>query len=147
MKSTVLLGALIVPLVLFVSCDGSPLGSPTPESEAPGNFPSPRPPRPPTNFPPLSGPSRTFVFHSELSYPVRDFTKQSRFVLYDNGAFELRYPHLADGTYHGAYEEDNGVVAFSWDATGRLSNGELAVDFSEQSEQADFEDAIYVLMP
>ena len=54
------------------------------------------------NFPPLSGPSRTFIFDGELTYPVRDFTRKSRFVLYDNGAFVLQYPSsLGDGRYRG----------------------------------------------
>jgi hypothetical protein len=142
MKSAVRYAALIVLLVLSTACDSPPPGSPTPP-----DFSLPRQP-PPANLPPLSGPSRTFIFDRELSYPVRDFTKQSRFVLYDNGAFELRYPHVADATYRGSYEEDDGVVAFSWGGmVGRLSNGELAVDFNELAEQADYEDAIYVLTP
>jgi hypothetical protein len=37
----------------------------------------------------LAGPSRTFTFNHELSFPVSGYTKQSRFVLYDDGAFVL----------------------------------------------------------
>ena len=146
MKSTVRYAALIVLLVLSAACGSRPpLGSPTPE-----DFPVLRQPPPPTNLPPRSGPSRTFAFDRELSYPVRGFTKQSRFVLYDNGAFELQYPpsEYGPGLFPGEYTDTDGVIAFSsLGATGRLSNGELAVDFNDYAEHADFEDAIYVLMP
>jgi len=43
------------------------------------------------------GASRTFLFDRELSYRVNDYTKMSRFVLYDNGAFVLQYPSLGEG--------------------------------------------------
>ena len=49
---------------------------------------------PPTNFPPLSGPARTFIFE-RADYRVAEYTEKSRFVLYDNGALALRYPNRA----------------------------------------------------
>jgi hypothetical protein len=62
----------------------------------------------------LSGPSRTFVFDRELSYRVSNYTKESRFVLYDNGAFVLQYVGLGGG-YRGGYTEANGVIVFEWE--------------------------------
>ncbi len=42
-----------------------------------------------------------------------DLTTASRFVLYDNGAFELQYVGL--GEYRGGYTEANGVINFQWE--------------------------------
>jgi hypothetical protein len=63
----------------------------------------------------LSEPSRTFFFDRELSYPVSDYTKKSRFVLYDNGAFVLQYLSLGEGGYRGGYKDANGVIVFEWE--------------------------------
>ncbi len=63
----------------------------------------------------MSGPSRTFFFDRELSYPVSDYTKKSQFVLYDNGAFVLQYPSLGEGGYRGGYKDANGVITFEWE--------------------------------
>ena len=68
----------------------------------------------------LSGPSRTFVFDRELSYRVSDYTKMSRFVLYDNGAFVLRFPSLGEGGYRGGY---NGRKRRHNFRVGRLERG------------------------
>ena len=93
MKTTVGRGAAVVLVVFFVACGSSAPTSPSrtgqPVTPAPPTLPTPQPS---IDFPPLSGPSRTFIFDGELSYHVRDFTKNSRFVLYDNGALELQYP-------------------------------------------------------
>ena len=109
----------------------------------------------------MSGPSRTFIFDNELAYPVRDFTRQSHFVLYDNGAFVLQYPpsQFGDGTFRGRYWDTNGVIMFLFqssagrtvdeardDATGTLRGNSLAVEYQESMLHADFEDAVYVLM-
>src|SRR5687767_15267156 len=75
--------ALLV--VLCAGCGGSIPPSPTPTSQA-APAPSPTPPSAPGL--PLSGPFRMFTFERELSYPVQDRTKQSRFVLYDNRSEE-----------------------------------------------------------
>ena len=109
-----------------------------------------------TDFPPLSGPSRTFIFDRELSYRVSDYTKKSRFVLYDNGAFVLQYPSLGEGGYRGGYEDANGVITFEWEgwsvggpwgATGTLEGDSLTVQYNLIMQMTDFEDAVYVLMP
>jgi hypothetical protein len=110
------------------------------------------------NFPPLSGPSRTFIFDRELSYAVRDFTKKSRFILYDNGAFGLQYPGI-EYVYRGGYQDANGVLMFlfdsstgrsvnePWDdATGTLEGDSLTIQYQESMQHADFENAVYVLL-
>ena len=159
MNTTVRHGAVVVLLVLLAACGSSGPTSPT-RTNPPPALPLPTPP-PNISFPPLSGPSRTFLFDRELSYPVRDFTWNSRFVLYDNGAFVLQYPSssLGDGRFRGAYQDTNGVLMFlfefegrivgsAWDdATATLKGDSLTVRYRESMQHADFEDAVYVLMP
>src|SRR5688572_25522735 len=96
MYTVVRRSAVVVLVVLSVACGSSGPTSPT-GTNRPSALPPPIP-RPQQSFPPLSGPSRTFIFDGELSYRVRDFTRQSRFVLYDNGAFVLQYPRAALAT-------------------------------------------------
>jgi hypothetical protein len=124
-------------------------------------------------FPPLSGPSRTFVFDSEqtsrlwsvnpsfVSANPRDYTRNSRVVLYANGAFVLQYlpRSVGDSPFRGQYQDVNGVLMFlfefqgrsvddPWDdATGTLRGDLLTLQYAEGMHQADFEDAVYVLMP
>ena len=89
-------------------------------------------------------------------YPVGDYTRNSRFVLYDNGAFVLQYPSLSEGGYRGGYQDANGVIMFEWEgwnvagpwgATGTLKRDSLTIQYNEIMQLADFEDASYVLMP
>ena len=109
---------------------------------------------PATIFPPLSGPSRTFIFERELSYPVTGYTRNSRFVLYDNGAFVLQYPSLGEVGYRGGYKHANGVIKFEWEgwsvagpwgASGTLKGDSLTVQYNEIMHHTDFEDATYLL--
>ena len=157
MNSTVGRGAVVVLLVLFAACGSSGPTSPT-GTNPPSALPPPTPPTPPpaTVFPPLSGPSRTFLFDRELSYRVSDYTKKSRFVLYDNGAFVLQYPSLGEGGYRGGYEDANGVIRFEWEgwsvagpwgATGTLKGDSLTVQYNQIMQLTDFEDAVYVRIP
>jgi hypothetical protein len=99
----------------------------------------------------LSGPSRTFLFDRELSYPVHDYTRNSRFVLYDNGGFVLQF--VGRGEYRGGYTEANGVITFEWEgwsaagpwgATGLLSDDRLSVRYNIIMGLTDFEDAVYL---
>ena len=159
MNTPIRLGTVIGLVALFAACGSSGPTSPTGTNMSLG-FPSPTP-SPQTNFPPLSGPSRTFMFDRELSYPVRDFTRQSLLVLYDNGAFALQYPSSSrgDGRYRGAYQDANGVLMFlfefqgrsvaeQWDdATGTLKGESLTLEYDGIMQQADFENAVYLLMP
>jgi hypothetical protein len=154
MNTVVPRGAVVVLFVLCAACGKAGLTSPTEISQPPA-LPSPIPP-PATKFPPLSGPSRTFVFDRELSYRVSDYTKKSRFVLYDNGAFVLYYVSLGDGGYRGGYEDANGVIAFEWEgwssagpwgATGTIKGDSLTVQYNQIMQFTDFEDAVYVRIP
>jgi len=105
----------------------------------------------------LSGPSRTFVFEHSLSNHVSDYTKNSLFILYDNGAFVLQYPTVnGGGGYPGRYTESNGVMAFAWEgwniagpwaATGTLNGNSLTVNYNSIMQGSDFEDAAYMLRP
>jgi hypothetical protein len=146
--------AVVALVVLSAACETSVPTSPTGTNQ-PQALTSPTGP-PATNFPPLSGPSRTFVFDRELLYPVQDYTKKSRLVLYDNGAFVLRFPSVGEGGYRGGYSEDNGVITFGWEgwnvggpwgATGALNGHSLTVQYNEIMHFTDFEDAVYALAP
>jgi hypothetical protein len=84
-------------------------------------------------------------------YPVRDYTKNSRFVLYDNGAFALQYVSVG-GEYRGGYTEANGGITFEWEgwsaagawgATGTVNGGSLTVRYNDIMQLTDFEDAVY----
>jgi hypothetical protein len=150
LKSAAGSAAVILLLLLAAGCGSSAPGSPTPTPPPPPP-PSPPPiPSPARVFPPPSGPSRTFVFARELSYPVSGFTRESRFVLYDNNAFVLEYPTLGPPGYRGAYMEAGGVVMFlfmgqgrtvdePWDdATGTWDGDTLTVQYEEQNAALGF---------
>jgi hypothetical protein len=103
---------------------------------------------------PPYGPSRTFIFDRELPYRVSAYTRESRFVLYDNGAFVLQ--HVGLGLeYRGGYTEENGRIAFEWEgwsaagpwgATGAVQGDSLTVQYNLIMQLTDFEDAVYALM-
>jgi hypothetical protein len=91
-----------------------------------------------------------------LSYRVSEYTKKSRFVLYDNGAFVLMFPSIGEGGYRGGYTETNGAITFEWEgwsvagpwgATGTLKDGSLTVRYNGIMQLTDFEDAVYLLTP
>ncbi len=98
------------------------------------------------NFAPLAG--TPFVFSAPSSYPVRDYTTDSRFVISDDGRFTLQYVSLGK-EYAGTYEEDNGRFAFRfssdfrWTASGTLSGNSLEVHYNVVMELSDFENAVY----
>ncbi len=154
MKTTARAGVAVIVLMLS-ACSGSGPTSPSatnPQSSAPPSIPPPA-----KTFPPLTGPSRTFVFDHELSNRVADYTKNSAFVLYDDGAFVLQYRSLnvVGGGYRGGYTEMDGVITFEWEgwsvagpweATGTLKDGMLTVRYNFIMQLTDFEDAAYVLV-
>jgi len=87
------------------------------------------------------------VFDHALGFPVRDYTTQSRFVLYDSGAVALQYVSLGNA-YHGGYMASNGTLTFEWagngwSATGTVSGRVLMVHYSAWMQLSDFEDAVY----
>ncbi|HXG90335.1 MAG TPA: hypothetical protein VNJ02_18575 [Vicinamibacterales bacterium] len=143
MNTTVRRGAVIVLLFLFAACGSSGPTAPTATNQ-------PQAPRPGGPFPPLSGPSRTFVFDRALSFPVSDYTKASRFILYDNGAFVFQ----SLGEYRGGYAVGDSSIAFGWEswsvagpwaATGILKGDSLTIQYNPIMQLTDFEDAVYVL--
>jgi len=103
----------------------------------------------------LSGPSTSYHFSAKLDRPVRDFTSTSRYVLYDNGAFSLRYESLGEGAYTGSYRQEDGRIIFDFagdgqpspdgqpDAIGTLDGDLLAVRYNFLMQIADFENAVY----
>jgi hypothetical protein len=152
MNSTVRRGAAVLLIALLTACGSSGPTSPT-ATPQPSSLPAPTAP-PTRTFPPLSGPSRTFVFDRELSYPVQDYTRKSSFVLYDNGAFVLRF--TGPGEYRGGYTVANGVITFEWEgwstagpwgATGTIRDDSLRVEYNFIMQLTDFEDAVYALVP
>ena len=156
MHPTLRRGAIVVLLVLSAACSSGPT-SPTTTTQTPVTplMPSATPP-PTATFPPLSGPSRTFVFDHALSYSVSNYTKNSQFVLYDNGGFVLQYVSLGGPGYRGGYTVANGVITLAWEgwsaagpwgATGTLSGNSLTVRYNDIMQLTDFEDAAYVLAP
>jgi hypothetical protein len=152
MNTTVHRGAAVFLVVLSTACGSAGPTTPTAIRQP---LPVPAPTAPPTRtFPPLSGPSRTFVFDHELAYAVRDYTRKSRIVLYDNGAFVLRYEGIGD--YRGGYTVANGVITFEWEgwsaagpwgATGTIRGDSLTVEYNFIMQLTDFEDAVYALVP
>ena len=140
-------------LVLSAACARSAPTAPTAAGQPAA--PPLLPPPPPPVFPPPSGASRTFTFERELTYHVHDYTKQSRFVLYDNGAFVLQYIGLS-GEYRGGYTSANGVIDFKWEgsgaaapwsATGTLTADSLTIRYNLNMELSDFDNAVYTLRP
>jgi hypothetical protein len=138
-------------VMLAAACGGSGATSPSGTNQPPVVTVPPRP-----TFPPLSGPSRTLVFERALANRVADYTIHSRFVLYDNGAFILRFPTVAGDGYRGGYTQVNGAITFEWDAwspygswgaTGTLHGNSLTVQYNSIMQGADFEDAVYMLAP
>jgi hypothetical protein len=151
MHTAILRGTLVGLMGLSIACGRSIPTAPTPSGRG-GAVPPPSAPTLP-NFPALSGPSRTFTFDHELTYPPTAYTKQSHFVLYENGAFALKYVSLGL-EYRGGYTESNGVITFEWEgwsgagpwgASGTLKDGSLTVRFNAVMQMTDFEDGVYAL--
>jgi hypothetical protein len=148
-KTAVRCGALVAVLVFVTACADS--GSPTAPTGV--TTPSAATPLPPRTFPPVLRPARVYEFASELAYPVRDYTRTSRFVLYDDGIFALQYLWSAGSNeYRGWYTETNGLVTFRWEgwsvagpwgATGTLDGNSLIVRYNIIMELSDFENAVY----
>jgi hypothetical protein len=130
-------------LLVLAACGSSTPASPTPTSQA-GPGAAPTPPSAPVM--PLTGLFRAFSFERELSYSVRDHTRQSRFVLYDNGALVLQFPGL--NSYRGKYTEANGVLELDWGglwtASGTVQGDRLTVQYSVAMQLDDFENGVYV---
>jgi hypothetical protein len=140
-------GTLVGLLVFCVACgtQRSPSVPPT----------APTPPAPPSG-PPLSGPSTTYHFSAPLDRPVRGFTPTSKYMLYNNGAFSLRYEAFGGEGNTGSYRQEDGRILFDFgadeigsqlggpDAIATLNGDLLEVRYSfEMRVGADFENAVY----
>lgn len=156
MRTVPRLTTVVVVIAVAAACErGSPT-EPTrsdPDGAVPTAAAPAAPPATAVTIPPAAGPSRTFAFDRPLSYPVRDYTRHSRFVIYDNGAFELQFP---SGTYRGGWSTENGTIVFTWEgwsvagaweASGTLGPDSLEVRYGIIMQLTDFEDAVYRLVP
>ena len=95
---------------------------------------------------PLPGALRTFVFQRELAPPALAYTRASKFILSDTGAFALDL--AGRGESRGTYQQTGTTLTFhfgAWFATGVLDGNTLTVRYDAYTQMADFEDAIYVL--
>ena len=99
----------------------------------------------------MSKPARIYLFARELSYPVRDWTSGSRYVLYDDGTFALQSQGAFE--YRGTYANSNGLITFQWEgwsragpwgATGSLNDDSLTVQYNFIMEMTDFENGVYL---
>jgi len=155
MNTTVRRGIGIGLLGLLAACGSSGPTAPT-QPPPPSTLATWTPPV--TYFPPPSGPSRTFIFDRELSGWVNDYTRASRFVLYENGAFERK---TFGDVSEGAYQDADGIIGFLFagrpgeprignpgeDATGTLQGDSLTVQYTQVQPEDGFQDAVYVLIP
>ena len=154
-------GPLICALMLGLACGAEQPTAPSAVSVQP-TITQPPPPEPR----PSGEPVATYVFSGPLEYAIRGFTSGSKYLLYDNGVFGLRYDAFAH-VYLGTYREDNDTITFrfddgwTWDqgwsclsdsrptggrcpfATGTLKGDLLEVRYGDSMQQADFENALY----
>lgn len=142
-------GALIGVLMLGLACATELPPAPS-AALTPTATPSPQSPQ---RLPP-GEPIATYLFHGPLDYPVRSFTIESRYLLYDNGVFGLQYDAFAH-VYLGTYRRDHASItcrfdgARTWDmgdpgiAAGTLKGDLLEVRYSDIMQHSDFENAVY----
>jgi hypothetical protein len=137
-------GSLVGGLMLVLACG---TGQPTAPSAVRIPPIIPQPPAPP----PSGDPVGTYVFSGTLDHRISGFTAGSRYLLYDNGVFGLRYDAF-DHVYLGTYRQDNATIIFSfgggwtWDqgiAMGTLKGELLEVRYSDIMVHSDFENAVY----
>lgn len=146
---------LIVPLLIFiiVSCHKEQLSV---SRSVNNNLPPRQDTTHPTGFPPVSGAAGVFYFLKQSSYPVREYTTRSRYVLYDNGTFGLQYGDKGGLEYRGSYTKADSLITFNWEgwstagpwgATGRLKGDTMTVAYNIIMAMSDFEDAVYLREP
>jgi hypothetical protein len=75
----------------------------------------------------------------------------SRYVLYDNGSFELQFSGGFE--YRGTYKQSADTITFAWEgwsvmgpwgATGIMSGDTLDVRYNLVMQLSDFVDGIYI---
>ncbi len=153
---------IIAAACLAVGCIGCGSGD---GIVAPPAFPKPQSPtlaQTPTsnlsNYPTLTHPGAVYTQQSQesasaVAYPG---SLTSRYVIYDDGSFDLQYisEHFGFFSYAGTYTESGMVVTLNfhdgngatgpWVATGTLSGNQMNVKYNLSAGLADFEDAVYV---
>jgi hypothetical protein len=149
-------GALLALMILAGACaDPVTVAAPTSPTETMASRPAPPAPPPASNCHAVSRPARKYLFDKEVSYPVHDWTRSSRYVLYDDGTFALQYLQSSGSfEYCGTYTEANAIVTFRWldnqnvgapwgPATGMLIDEFLSVRYGLIMTLDDFEDAVH----
>jgi hypothetical protein len=151
MKLRSSLGPLVL-AGLISACSSSPV-SPLPATPS---VTLPPAPAPSPVVPGSAAPAGTYVF-SDTGLPVAFYTRESRFVLGDDGRFALQYTGLGK-EYRGTYirSESTGLITFvwegssaagPWEATGSLKDDVLTVFFNIIMQLSDFESANYRRAP
>ena len=147
---------IVLVALLCAACSDATLGPQHSDlPKVPVGPPSPAAPAASSSCGLVAGPARVYNFSSELEFRVREFTRQSRFVLYENGTFVLEYASPI-GQYCGRYTESNGAITFTWDgwstagewgAKGIVKDRAMTVTYNSIMMMSDFEDAIYSRIP
>jgi hypothetical protein len=147
MPGAIRCAALLAVVVLATACGGRSPTAPTMPPVA-----STPPPAPSPEFPAITRPASVYNFADAPFLPA-DWTRRSRFVLYDDGRFSLQYAGL--GEYPGTYTVASTRIQFAFDgwstagslgATATLVDDRLSVQFNMVMLMSDFEDAVYVRM-
>ena len=148
---------LAVLVVCASACStGSQPTAPTPAVAGQPTVADPPLPPAPGGFPAPSGNQRTYGFDSPVAAQVlTSYTRSSRFVLYDNGAFVLQYYGIG-ASYRGRFAQTDSALTFHWEgwssaglwgASGWLDGDTLTVRYNTVMMLTDFEDAVYRLQP
>jgi hypothetical protein len=157
-------GLLTALLSLGWACGTDRPTAPSVVSSPPATASSPRPA--PTAPPlPQGQLAASYIYGGPLDYPVREFTNGSEYLLYDSGAFALRYQEA--WVYLGTYRQEDGIILFrfaddwTWDrgwsclsdsrptygqcpfASGTLKGDLLEVRYGDTMQHSDFENAVY----
>lgn len=119
-----------------------------------------------TGFPEPSGPARVYSLVSEDTRGWTGSRMDSRYVLYDNGAFALQFSGTSSQT-NGRYVDTDGLLELAWEqnstvpedhpdparwpgpweATATLAGDTLSVAYPVHMWLVGFLDAVYVLTP
>jgi hypothetical protein len=147
MTATLRCGTFVGVLALSIACSKADRPTAPSPTTAPSASTSPPPPVfDPRVFPPVTGPSNTYVFSGELERPVTHHTAASQYVLYENGAFSFQYLTLGSPMV-GAYLLQDGRISFAFsgggDASGTLNGNVLEIRYGDRMVHSDFENAVY----
>ena len=137
--------------VLILVASGACSSGLRPTEPTAGHSPSPPPVAAACEFSTtLSRPGTVYAFTGFSVVTTGSATSCSRYVLYDDGAFELQYGTA--GVYAGRYSVLGDDVRFdfeaasqagAWIAFGRFDGFALTVHYNEVMVLSDFEDAAY----